>query len=47
MSNGGGGSFPGASVREHRNALLEELEAVDVDSLGAEELDPHHAPSDF
>src|SRR5713226_8141025 len=38
MLNGGGGSFLGASVLEHRNALLEELEAVDVDSLSAEEL---------
>src|SRR5258706_7221529 len=38
MLNGGGGIFPGASVVEHRNALLEELEAVDVDSLSAGEL---------
>src|ERR1700704_3308090 len=38
MMNGGGGSFPGASAVEHRNALLEELEAVEVDSLGADEL---------
>src|ERR1700704_229001 len=38
MLNGGWGSFPGASVVEHRNALLDELEAVDVDSLSADEL---------
>src|SRR5260221_13223759 len=38
MLNGGGGGVPGASAVEHRNALLEELEAVDVGSLGAGEL---------
>src|ERR1700694_3363805 len=38
MLNGGGGSFPGASVLELRNVLLEELEAIDVDSLAAEHL---------
>src|ERR1700704_2381940 len=38
MLNGGGGSFPATSALEHRNALLEALEAVDVDFLSAEEL---------
>ena len=38
MFDGGGGTNPGASVVEHRNALLEELQAVDVDSLAPEQL---------
>src|ERR1700674_5601919 len=38
MFDGGGGSNPGPSVVEHRNALLQELQAVDVDSLAPEGL---------
>src|SRR5260221_12923408 len=38
MLDGCGGSVPGAAAVEHRNALLEELEAVDVESRGADEL---------
>ena len=38
MWNGGGGNFPRASALEHRNALLGDLEAVDVDALAADEL---------
>ncbi len=34
MLNGGGGS----STLQHRNAMLEELEAVDVESLAPEQL---------
>jgi len=38
MLSGGGGSFSSASAVEHRNALLEELQAVDVDSLAPDQL---------
>src|ERR1700730_15935618 len=38
MLNGGGGSFPGLSALELRNVLLEELEAVDAESLSAAQL---------
>src|ERR1700738_2483029 len=38
MVYGGGGSNPGASAVEHRNALLEELQTVEVDSLAPEQL---------
>jgi hypothetical protein len=38
MFDGGGGSNPGASAVEHRNVLLEELQAVDLDSLAPEQL---------
>src|SRR6202521_5678722 len=38
MFDGGGGSNPGPSVVEHRNALLQELQAVDVDALASDQL---------
>ena len=38
MSDGGGGSISSASAVEHRNALLEGLQAVDVDSLAPDQL---------
>src|ERR1700682_4584349 len=38
MWNGGGGNFPRASALDDRNALLGDLEAVDVDALAADEL---------
>src|ERR1700736_522885 len=38
MFDGGGGSNPGAPVVEYRNALLEELQTVEVDSLAPEQL---------
>src|ERR1700738_4762752 len=37
MLNGGGGAESGPSTSEHRNAMLEQLEAVDVASLAPEE----------
>jgi uncharacterized protein DUF222 len=38
MFSGGGGSFTSAAALEHRNAMLEGLEAVDVASLTPEQL---------
>ena len=38
MLNGGRGEVSTVSVHELRNALLEKLEAVDVDSLASEQL---------
>src|ERR1700724_2571588 len=38
MSDGGGGSIAGDSAVEHRNAMLEALQLVDVDSLAPDQL---------
>src|SRR3984893_17103229 len=38
MSDGGGGSSSGASAVELRNAMLEELEGVDVESMAPDRL---------
>jgi predicted HTH domain antitoxin len=38
MFDGGGGSNPGVSIVERRNAMLELLDAVDVDSLAPDQL---------
>src|ERR1700694_1195833 len=38
MSDGGGGSIASASAVEHRNAMLEALQLVDVDSLAPAQL---------
>ncbi|HEY8642946.1 MAG TPA: hypothetical protein VIO84_09285, partial [Candidatus Dormibacteraeota bacterium] len=38
MLNGGWGEVSTASAHGHRNAMLEELEAVDVESLTSEQL---------
>src|ERR1700682_4862134 len=38
MVYGGGGSNPGASAVEHCNALLEECQTAEVDSLAPEQL---------
>src|SRR6202171_2461771 len=38
MSDGGRGSIASASAVEHRNAMLEALQLVDVDSLAPDQL---------
>ena len=38
MSDGGGGSIAGDSAVEHRNAMWEALQLVDVDSLAPDQL---------